>query len=64
MSGEMGAKPKKRIGCIVFASFVFALWITVACLLWLWSMSLPDPDPNQEQEKPTFFELMPRAEGS
>lgn len=70
MGATDGGRGKKRYGCVVLASFFFALWLSIAWLLWQWSMSLPAQDTSrqdtsrEEGEKPTFFELMPRAEGS
>lgn len=57
----MMASSKKRLGCIVLASFLFALWVSVAWFLWHLAMNAPTP-PEGEKSEP--WEIMPRAEGS
>lgn len=52
---------KKRLGCIVIGSFLLALWIVIAYVLWHWAMNAPMP-PEDEKSEP--WEIMPRAEGS
>ena len=57
----MASKGRGRLGCIVLASFLFALWISVAYVLWHWAMNAPMP-PDDEKSEP--WEIMPRADGS
>lgn len=49
------------MGCITLASLLFALWLSVAYLLWLWALNTPMP-PEDEKSEP--WEIIPRAEGS
>ena len=59
--GKMASEKKRRFGCIILGSFLFALWLTIAWLLWHWSLRLPMPT---EDEKSEPWEIMPKAEGT